>query len=295
MRSSHVILLSLIVLAALLSQAQDVRLPVLQDGLRFAVIGDTGTGGKAEYEIAQRVTASRPKFPFDLVVMAGDNLYGSESPKDFETKFEKPYRNLLASGVKFYATLGNHDDPSRQISYKYFNMGGKQYYSFKPKAGIRFFCLNSNYMDTKQLTWFENELKASGSEWKIVFFHHPLYSSGEKHGSNIELRASLEPLMVHYGVDVVLTGHEHFYERIKPQKKINYFIVGSSAKLREGNITKTDMTARGFDQDNVFMLAQIAGDEMSFQTISRTGKTIDSGTIKRAEQAQMKTTTPTAR
>jgi 3',5'-cyclic AMP phosphodiesterase CpdA len=274
----------LILLAAIAGVAQDIRLPNKEDSLHFAVIGDSGTGKREEYEVAAKIAASRAKFPFDFVLMLGDNLYGSDGVKDFEKKFEKPYGPLLAANVKFYATLGNHDDPARQLSYKHFNMGGKKYYSFKPKDGVRFFSLDSNYMDKAQLQWLDNELKASGSEWKIVFFHHPIYSSGEKHGSNVELRSVLEPVLVKYGVDAVFTGHEHFYERTKPQKGITHFIVGSSAKLREGNIGKTDFTAKGFDSDNAFLLAEIVGDQMFFQAISRTGKTIDFGDVRRAER-----------
>jgi predicted phosphodiesterase len=269
--------------------AQDIQLPNKKDSVKFAVIGDNGTGTKPEYEIGKRLAASREKFPFEFVVMMGDNLYGGESPKDFVEKFEKPYKAVLDAGVKFYASLGNHDDASRQISYEKFNMGGKHYYSFKPKNGVRFFSLDTNYMDKKQLDWLEGELKTSLSDWKIVFFHHPIYSSGEKHGSNVELRSTLEPLMVKYGVDVVLSGHEHFYERIQPQKRINYFIVGSSGKLRDGNIGKTALTAKGFDRDNAFMLAEIVGDQMFFQVISRTGQTVDWGSIRRAEKTSKST------
>ena len=228
MRKAKRILIAAIFTFGFVAYAQNVQLPAKQNSVKFAVIGDNGTGEKAEYQIAQKLTAARQKFPFEFVVMMGDNLYGSESPKDFERKFETPFKTLLDGGVKFYATLGNHDDPGRQIVYEKFNMGGKHYYSFKPKNGVRFFSLDSNYMDKKQLEWFENELRASASDWKIVYFHHPIYSSGETHGSNIELRSILEPVIVQYGVDVVLTGHEHFYERIKPQKGIHYFIVGSS-------------------------------------------------------------------
>jgi 3',5'-cyclic AMP phosphodiesterase CpdA len=257
-----------------------------QDRFRFAIIGDTGTGGSGEYQVAEKLTDTVKQFPFGLVLMLGDNIYGGETPSDFRKKFEKPYQGLLTAGVMFYATLGNHDEPPRQIDYKPFNMGGKRYYSFKPKADIRFFALDSNYMDPEQLEWLEKELKASGSDWKIVFFHHPIYSSGEKHGSNLELRKVLEPVLIRNGVDVVLAGHEHFYERIKPQKGINYFIIGSSAKLREGNIAKTELTVKGFDADNVFMLADIAGDNMSFRVITRKGTVVDSGTIRRAERAR---------
>ena len=257
-----------------------------QDRFRFAIVGDTGTGGSGEYQVAEKLTESVKEFPFGLVLMLGDNIYGGETPSDFRKKFEKPYQGLLAAGVKFYATLGNHDEPPRQIDYKPFNMGGKRYYSFKPKADIRFFSLDSNYMDPEQLEWLEKELKASGSDWKIVFFHHPIYSSGEKHGSNLELRKVLEPVMIRNGVDVVLAGHEHFYERIKPQKGINYFIIGSSAKLREGNIAKSDLTSKGFDADNVFMLADIVGDNMTFRVITRKGTVVDSGTVRRAERTR---------
>ena len=205
MRKFNIPLSVVILFAALLSHAQEVRLPLEKDSLRFAVIGDNGTGDKPEYDIGGKLAAVHAMWPFDFVLMMGDNLYGGEAPRDFQNKFEKPYQALLSSGVKFYATLGNHDDPARQVPYKPFNMGGKHYYTFKPKEGVRFFSLDSNYMDKTQLDWFEKELKSSGSEWKIVFFHHPIYSSGLRHGSNLELRSVLEPLMVKYGVDVVMS------------------------------------------------------------------------------------------
>jgi hypothetical protein len=258
--------------------------PAKQPQLKFAILGDTGTGGKEQYEIGQKLTATRGTFPFEFVIMLGDNIYGGESARDFQDKFEKPYEALLATGMKFYASLGNHDAPERQIAYKPFNMGGQRYYTFKPKDGIRFFALDSNYMDKKQLDWLETELKNSGSEWKICFFHHPLYSSGEKHGPSLELRKVLEPLLIKNGVDVVFAGHEHFYERIKPQNGIQYFILGNSAKLRKNGIETSEITAKGFDTDNAFMIAEISGDEMNFQTISRKGTVVDSGKIRRVER-----------
>ena len=259
--------------------------PAQQPQLKFAILGDTGTGGRQQYEIGQKLTATRGTFPFEFVLLLGDNMYGGENAKDFQTKFEKPYEALLKTGIKFYASLGNHDVPERQISYKLFNMDGKRYYTFKPKDGVRFFALDSNYMDRKQLEWLETELKNSGSEWKIPFFHHPIYSSGEKHGPALELRKVLEPLLIKYGVDVVFAGHEHFYERLKPQNNIQYFILGSSAKLRKGGLeVRSPITAKGFDTDNAYMIAEIAGDEMSFQAISRTGTVVDSGKFRRVER-----------
>jgi predicted phosphodiesterase len=256
-------------------------LPNKTGSVKFAVIGDSGTGGSSQLRIAERLTASRNSFPFEFTVMLGDNLYGGEGPDDFVRKFERPYQALLDAGVKFYAALGNHDDPS-QVFYKHFNMNGERYYSFKaPRGSVRFFALNSNYMDKPQLAWLEKELVASDSEWKIAFFHHPLYSSGDKHGADEVLREQLEPLFLKYGIDMVLTGHEHFYERLKPQKGIHYFIAGSAAKLRKGNIGGSDITAKGFDTGYAFLLMEIIGDELYFQAITDEGKTIDSGRVTR--------------
>jgi predicted phosphodiesterase len=270
--------LSLVLASGVL--AQQLTLPNKPDSLKFAVIGDTGTGDAHQYAVAEKLVAFRNQFKYEFLVMMGDNTYGGESAKDFERRFEQPYKPLLDAGLKFYAALGNHDTPN-QRNYKLFNMGGKQYYTFRPKLGVRLFALDSNYMSPEQLTWLQKELEASGSDWKIAFFHHPLYSSGGRHGSDAALRDQLEPLFVKYSVDVVLSGHDHFYERVKPQKGIYYFVVGGSAKLRQGDIGTTGLTAKGFDTGYSFMGVEIAGDEFHFQTISDRGVTVDSGVLKR--------------
>jgi predicted MPP superfamily phosphohydrolase len=261
--------------------APAVALPNKEGSFKFAVLGDFGTGDRTQYELARQMAEVHGRFKYEIVVLVGDNLYGSERPQDFRKKFETPYKPLLDAGVKFYASLGNHD-AREQRYYKLFNMDGKLYYTFNPNPDVRFFALESTYPEPEQIRWFENELKTSTSDWKIAFFHHPLYSSGERHGSDIRLREVLEPLLVKYNVSVVLTGHDHFYERVKPQKDITYFVVGSGGKLRSGNIDAgTGLTARGFDRDLAFMVAEIDGDQMVFNTISRRGEIIDSGVVPR--------------
>jgi Calcineurin-like phosphoesterase len=261
-----------------------ITLPQKEGSLRFAVIGDSGTGGRQQYDVAARMVEAHALFPFELVLMLGDNLYGSERPQDYEQKFERPYKPLLDAKVKFYASLGNHDDREQRM-YKLFNMGGELYYSFKaPKQDVRFFALDSTYPDRRQMEWVENELKNAGEDWKIAFFHHPLYSSGGRHGPNENLRKVLEPLFVKYNVSAVLAGHEHFYERIKPQQGIFYMTSGGAAKLREGNIRPNSaLTAKGFDDDNHFVLMEIEGDELYFQAISRRGETVDAGSFRRRQ------------
>lgn len=258
----------------------DVRLPLKAGGFRFAVIGDNGTGGHEEYEVAEQMMRYWNVVKFDTVVMMGDNIYGGHKPGDFAKKFEEPYKALLDAGVKFYATLGNHDDPDIERNYKPYNMNGNRYYTLK-KGDVEFFVLDSNYMDPTQLAWLQNELKSSTAKWKIAYFHHPLYSDGKFHGPDLDLRARLMPIFVQYGVNLVLSGHDHVYERVKAQQGIYFFVEGNSGELRVHDLRRTADTAAGFDTDRAFMLMEIDGDALYFQTISRAGQTVDSGSLER--------------
>lgn len=260
--------------------ADDFKFPLASGSVRFAAIGDMGTGERPQYEVAEQMRKAHQAFPFDFVIMLGDNIYGGSTPADFDTKFAVPYKPLLDAGVQFYATLGNHDNTNERF-YKLFNMNGKSYYTFK-KGNARFFVLDSNYMDPKQSAWLESQLgNAGNSDWKICYLHHPIYSSGRFHGPATDVRQLLEPLLIKYRVDVVFAGHEHVYERIHPQHGIYYFTEGASGQLREGNLARSPITDMGFDADRSFMLIEIAGNDMYFQTIARTGATVDSGMIHR--------------
>lgn len=255
-----------------------LSLPLRANSVRFAVIGDAGTGDRAQNETASQIASYYKRFPFTFAIMLGDNIYGASRPQDFAQKFEKPYKALLDAKVEFNAALGNHDDPNQKF-YKPFNLGGNRYRTFK-KGNVRFFVLDSNYMDPEQVKWLEKELAASGSDWKIAYFHHPMYTTARR-GPELELRTILEPIFVKYGMDVVFNGHEHIYERIRPQKGIQYFVAGGSGKLRPGDTRPGEITDVGFASDRSFMLVEVAGDQMFFQAISRTGATVDKGTIRR--------------
>ena len=75
---------------------------------------------------------------------------------------------------------------------------------------------------------------------RIAYFHHPLYGNAGRHGANVDLRVLLEPLLVKYGVQVVFSGHDHVYERLKPQRGIYYFVTGSGGQLRKGDLQESD-------------------------------------------------------
>ena len=258
--------------------AQQLALPVKSGSVRFLVLGDAGTGDREQFEVANQMLTYGRRFPFTFAIMLGDNLYGSERPQDFEKKFMRPYKVLLDADVEFHAALGNHDDPNQRY-FKPFNLGGNRYRTFK-KGNVRFFVIDSNYLDPAQIKWLEKELSESGSDWKIAYFHHPLYTTARR-GPEVELRAVLEPLFVKHGVDVVFTGHEHIYERLHPQKGIYHFTVGGAAKLRKGDTRPSPLIAARYDRDRSFLLAEIAGDSLHFQAINRKGATVDKGVLAR--------------
>ena len=260
--------------------AQELRLPNAGGSVKFAVIGDSGSGDRAQFEVGTQMARFRRVFGFDRVIMLGDNIYGGQSARDLDRKFAQPYKALLDAGVQFYAALGNHDSQENR-HYPPFGMAGRRYYTYAVK-NVRFFVLDTDLLDSQQLAWFEAALKTSQAakdEWKICYFHHPLYSSGRTHGSDVNLRVVLEPLLLSYGVNVVFAGHDHIYERIKPQKGIYYFVSGSAGQLRRGDFRRSELSAAGYDQDYTFMLAEINKAELFFQAVTRTGQIIDAGTL----------------
>jgi hypothetical protein len=265
-----------------------LAVPSRPDSIKFAVIGDSGRGSRPQYEVAEQMAAYRKRFAFTFVLMNGDNIYeGPASRDDYQTKFERPYKPLLDSGVTFHAVLGNHDDPAER-EYPLFNMGGERFYTFKPDSGllstlttdVRFFALDSTSLDQEQRAWIDRQLASSKSRWKICFLHHPLYTSG-RYGLNARwMRWQLEPIFVHHGVNVVFAGHEHIYQRTAPQRGIVHFVSGGAGSLRRGDARRAQFVARSLDTDFHFMLVEIIGDTLYFQAITRRGITADAGVVR---------------
>jgi hypothetical protein len=239
------------------------------------------------------------KYPdIQFVIMLGDNVYNNGDPKDYKKKFEQPYKNLLDRKVPFYASLGNHDykhgNWKHAIGFPLFNMNGKRYYKFPERDDlVEFFVLDSNRLcggckdapEQEQLNWLKEELAKSAAKWKIVYFHHPIYSSGGApwfcgHGSDEKMRCVLEPHLIKGGVRVVFSGHDHHYERIGPKHDIAYFVSGAAGKLCKENIRReTGLTVCGNDRVRHFMYLEVNEQKLAFEAISEGGDTIDKGTI----------------
>jgi 3',5'-cyclic AMP phosphodiesterase CpdA len=144
---------------------------------------------------------------------------------------------------------------------------------------VQFFALDSVNLDDSQLSWFDRQLSESKAEWKVVFFHHPIYSSGRYALSSAMRRTTLEQALIEHQVDVVFAGHEHVYERMAPQNGVMYFVAGASGAVRVGDLRPSPYQAKGYDRDLSFMLVEIAGDALYFRAVNRMGETIDSGKI----------------
>ncbi|MGE0129649.1 MAG: metallophosphoesterase [Blastocatellales bacterium] len=253
--------------------------------IKFAAIGDFGTGDGGQAGIAAQILRDHQTSPLDLILAVGDNIYPDGGGRHFVKKFERPYAGLLNHGVKFHAVLGNHDvrdGRHDQCRYPHFNMNGQNYYTLKKGDGlVEFFMADSTDFDSAQTGWLEGALRASTAKWKIAVFHHPIYSSAETHGSDLKLRRIIEPLLNRYGVNAVFSGHDHIYERTRPQKGIQYFVTGAGGKVRDGDIDmRSPFREVTFDRDNHYMQVEIDDQQINFRAISRSGAVIDSGTIR---------------
>jgi 3',5'-cyclic AMP phosphodiesterase CpdA len=246
---------------------------------RFAALGDVGTGNIGQLAIAQVMNDYFQKRPFALVLMTGDNIYEDGEIERVGATFGKPYRFLRRQQVPFYAVLGNHDIRTNngidQVNYSAFNMQGR-YYTFS-KGIVQFFALdtNENAEWSKQLLWLEKSLAQSTAIWKIVFGHHPVYSSGV-HGSSDELIANLSPLFKRYGVQLYVNGHDHNYERTESIEGTTYLTCGAGAKTRP--VGNSDWTAYSAPRLS-FATIDVDPNRLSIQGIGKDGEVFDQGKV----------------
>ncbi len=199
--------------------------------LTFCALGDSGwPGGDHGEAVADQLSIARlleEQSP-ELVIHTGDIIYLAGQPASFDALFFQPYAATLAR-VPFFCTLGNHDVISKKgeptlAEFPYPpNENGNRYYSFDA-ASVHFACLDSNepvkmkspsdFAATAQGKWLAADLAAARTKWRVVFFHHPLYAvTTIRRYEQAAMRAALERLLDEAGVDLVVCGHEHYYDR----------------------------------------------------------------------------------
>lgn len=264
--------------------------PQVRGGTVFVAMGDSGSGDEAQ----QAVAAALLKYfteahHFGFVLLLGDNLYHD----DYQGEFMTPYKPLLDRGVSFYAALGNHDRDLEE-HFAPFHMQDQDHYTFD-KGNARFAVLNTNHPnDQMQLQWLMGAFADAGSKWRIAFFHHPLYSSGQHADESASvIRPAFETALTRSGVNVAFSGHEHLYERVAPQHGIRYFVSGGGGRY----LYKVNKSA--FDDVAVsthhFMVVEIAGDELFYEALNPNGTVIDCGVDWRTDATRAKMPDKTTR
>lgn len=210
--------------------------------------------------------------PYGLILGTGDNVYYGDLPDRIDDVLYEPYGPLLNAGVAFRPVLGNHDTSNDdEIMPIWATLGmPNRYYSFV-RGPVEFFALDSNNMDADQTEWLRDHLKCSDSRWQIVYFHHPLYSSGS-HGSDIILREQIESILIEGGADIVFNGHDHDYERTTPQHDIVYVVTGAGAKVT--SVGTSDFTVVSKAEQH-FLLIEIDDDIMTVEAISDDSEVLD--------------------
>jgi acid phosphatase len=262
--------------------------PVEDWVVRLAAMGDTRSGDTGQIQLGSALYQTDEERPLDGIVLLGDNVSYYGDPEYFPETFLKPYNALLDRGVKFFATLGNHDVKGGhmdfQLNHPLLNMKGRRYYTHvfgENLVQVFFLDTNTSIADPKQMAWLLSELKKSDAPWKVVAMHVPIYGRIERRPeADLNLRARLEPIFIEHGVDIVLSGHNHVYQRIRPKNGIHYFTAGSGGQIDRGQILPDDPDLlAGNDGTNVAIILQFTGETCEFKAIDSLERVVDEGTI----------------
>jgi Calcineurin-like phosphoesterase len=275
----------------------DVRLTphaweTADDRLSFAVLGDNGSGGRQALAVAERMALTYQRAPFGLVALLGDICYYGNFRRRFDTVFRRPLGPLLDAGVGFELAIGNHDSQLHfsdeglsAIEAELELLGTPGRYYTTTHGPVDFFFLDSSIPGlygpraSEQLEWFDDALASSDNQWKVVALHHPPYSSGH-HGSTPGAQERLVPVLARRRVDVVLSGHDHDYERVEPQEGVTYVVSGGGCKTtRVGRSAFTAVVERTLQ----FLYVDVVDDRLDGTCVRVDGSVADRFTLRARE------------
>ena len=263
------------------------------DHLSFAAIGDNGSGGRQAMAVAGQLAATYHHQPFGLVSLLGDICYYGRIRDRFEDVFVRPMSPLIDAGVEFELAIGNHDgrlyfddEDLSEIENTLELLGTPGRYHMSTHGPADFFYLDSSAPGllgpggAAQLEWLDDNLASATSQWRIVALHHPIYSSG-RHGPTPRLDELLEPVLARHHVDLVLTGHDHHYERTVPIDGITHVVSGGGCKTTPvGSSPYTAFAAPALE----FLAVEIEGDRLSGRAITPSGAVLDEFELRARER-----------
>jgi len=248
------------------------------DLTRIAAVGDIGTGHAPEYAVVAAMDAQHQSRRYDAIVMLGDLVYPDGEARLVDEVVLRPYAPLLRDDVDLIPVLGNHDHISGQGDEIMKELGRTSAWYAEVVGPALVVVLDSNQVeDPAQTSWLRSTLRDSTSTWTIVAMHHPPYSAGW-HGSSIDVREAWSGLFMQYGVDLVLAGHDHDYQRSKVIDGIVYVVSGGGAKTRPTG-HDDDFTAFSASTLNYLDL-QITSDSIYGQAIGTDKAAFDEFTLR---------------
>jgi hypothetical protein len=245
--------------------------------VRFLAFGDSGGGGSDQHALLEQMF----QFPYELMIHTGDIAYDDGTIAQFETNVFGVYAELFRN-LPFFPAAGNHEyntssaAPFRSV----FALPGEgeKWYSFD-WGRVHFVALDTEASYATQAAWLEQDLAATTLPWKIIYLHKPPYSSGT-HGSDTSLRNALAPIAEKHGVQLILAGHDHDYERMIPQNGVAYVVTGGGGKGTR-NVGTSSFTA--FSSEVIhFVYVEVGVDELILHAVDATGVEFDSMVVPRA-------------
>lgn len=266
--------------------------PTADDRVRFAAVGDNGSGGRQAMAVAAQMAATYQDTPFGLVALLGDICYYGNFEDRFDDVFARPMGPLLDAGVGFELAIGNHDGDLRysdeglaeiEAELKLLGTPGLYYRTTHGPADLYY--LDSSVPGlfgeggAQQRQWLDDTLASSSNQWKIVLLHHPPYSSG-RHGSTAGAREALEPILRRHHVDLVLAGHDHHYERTHPIDGTTYVVSGGGCKTTA--VGRSPFTAVA-ESTLEFLHVDVHGDRLSARAIHADGSIVDQFELRARE------------
>ena len=246
---------------------------------RLAVAGDVGSGDLAAYRTASSIAYKARTHPFDALLLLGDNVYPDGDPQRVEQAIFGPFAPILDDGTRLLPVLGNHDVDSGfgDAQARALGMPGP-WYAIRVDE-LLIVALDSNRpTDPDQLAWLASTLARSDARWIVAMMHHPPYSAGW-HGSDLAARDAFAPLFERYGVQLVLSGHDHDYQRSEPIEGVTYVVSGAAAKTRL--TSRADFTESAWSVLH-WLEIEVWPDHLELRAVSQDGLVFDRATIEAA-------------
>jgi hypothetical protein len=263
------------------SPAAGTEAPAIADPplIRIAVAGDTGTGDATARATAEQMTTQADRNgPYDGLLLLGDLVYADGDAELVDEAVTQPFADLLDNGTVLVPVLGNHDYRSNEQADIMAALGHERSWYVQRVGPVRIIVLDTERIDDPQQTqWLRKTLatRVEPGTWTIVATHRPAYSAGQ-HGSDENVQAQWAPLFAEYDVPLVISGHDHDYQRSKPIDGVTYLVSGAGANVRPTG--RADFTAVSASTRHYLDMV-VYKQRILVRAIDQSGSLVDSFTI----------------